>query len=102
MNKGIINDRRAERTDKPGYYLVATDKFMSGWGQAPDKSYVAFPVYADTDYQHVGELERWMHKREDWIRVRTNSNLPRVQEGQHCSVYDLPSIEELRRRMRDM
>ena len=84
---GITVDHRTKDLSKPLTWAVATDRFMSGWGQAPDTSYVAYPVYSWTDEQ---ELMRYMRGRSDFIRVRINANLPRVRDGCHLSIYDRP------------
>ena len=70
-------------------WACATDKFMSGWGQAPKFSYVAYPCTGLTSKQQ-NNLLAWMEKRGDFIRVRLNNNLPKVQKGSHLSVYDVP------------
>ena len=82
---GIIKDHRTRDTQEPGYWAVATDKVLSGWGQAPGKSYVAYPLYSSEDEQ---AQIRWMEARSDFIRVRTNLNLPRLKDGDHLSIYD--------------
>lgn len=86
----ILNDhRKPENQVNCGLWAIATDKFMSGWGLAPNKSYVAYPLAGLSDKQQ-NELINWMEKRTDFIRVRINFNLPRLQEGCHCSIYDVP------------
>lgn len=88
---GIIKDHRTVDLETPSLWAVATDRFMSGWGMAPDKSYVAYPLY---DYnEDEKRIVRWMRGRGDFIRVRVNVNLPRVREGCHLSIYDRPSVE---------
>ena len=84
---GITKDHRKTDLDEPLTWAVATDKFMSGWGAAPDKSYVAYPIYSNEDEQ---KLIEWMKDRNDFIRVRVNMNLPRVKDGCHLSIYDRP------------
>ena len=85
---GITVDHRTKDLDKPLTWAVATDRFMSGWGQAPVTSYVAYPVYSLTDEQ---DLMRYMGERGDFIRVRINMRLPRVRDGCHLSIYDRPN-----------
>ena len=91
---GTIKDHRT--TDKRpvsevGLWAVATDKFMSGWGNAPRKSYVAYPL--DVLYQagRDRKLTDWMDDRGDFQRVRVNLKLPRLQDGDHLSIYDPPA-----------
>lgn len=88
-----VNDHRTKDTrpaKEISLWLVATDKFMSGWGMAPGSSYVAYPADNLTMTQR-NNLESWMDERSDFIRVRTNSNLPRGRDGDHLSIYDLPN-----------
>ena len=84
---GIVKDHRKKDLDEPLCWAVATDKFMSGWGLAPDKSYVAYPIYSHEDERR---LTAWMEERHDFIRVRVNAKLPRVRDGCHLSIYDRP------------
>jgi len=84
---GIVNDHRTKDLDNPATWIVATDKFMSGWGMAPNKSYVAYPAYT---YQDRKALLAFCRARPDFIRVRENVNLPRVPDGCHLSIYDRP------------
>lgn len=93
---GILKDHRFDRRDDPIGYMVAIDKILSGWGLAPVASYVAYPVYQDTSREYIDALERWMLARDDFIHVRYKLNLPRLSDGKHCSVYDQPSIDQIR------
>ena len=88
---GIVDDRRKNKT-APSLWLVATDKFMSGWGQAPDKSYIAYPVYNYGSVEYYNLLQ-WMEDRNDFIRVRLNMSLPRVKDGCHLSINDAPDAD---------
>jgi hypothetical protein len=85
---GIIEDRRKDKR-VPIMWAVATDKFMSGWGMAPDKSYIAYPIYVYNSKEHKA-LMTWMKDRNDFIRVRENVNLPKVRDGCHLSINDAP------------
>lgn len=84
---GIIKDHRTRDLEAPLTWAVATDKFMSGWGQAPDTSYVAYPIYS---YEDERELMQYMDDRQEFIRVRVNLNLPRLRDGCHLAIYDRP------------
>jgi hypothetical protein len=87
---GITNDRRKDKST-PIMWAVATDRFLSGWGHAPDKSYIAYAVHVDDITSgRVNRLFSWMRERGDFIRVRTNINLPRLRDGCHLSVNDIP------------
>jgi len=82
---GMINDHRTEDTTEPNLWAVATNKLLSGWGQAPGNSYVAYPIYTHEDQCAV---VRYMEDRPDFIRVRINLNLPRLKDGDHLAIYD--------------
>lgn len=86
-----MNDHRTRDTrpvSEVRLWAVATDKFMSGWGQAPGRSLVAYP--ADLIDGRRNDLLRWMQKRGDFQRVRINLELPKLGEGDHLSIYDVP------------
>ena len=82
----MIDTRPLKEVD---LWLVATDRFLSGWGNAPDTSYVAYPVDL-VPYSTLRDLECWMENRIDYMRVRKNCYLPRIRKGCHLSVYDIP------------
>jgi len=87
---GITKDHRTKDLDEPKLWAVATDRAMSGSVLAPDKSYVAYPIYSTKDNL---EIVAWMRNdRKDFIRVRCNANLPRVRDGCHLSIYDRPEL----------
>ncbi len=88
----IIEDHRTRDTrpvSSVGLWMVATDKVMSGWGMAPNRSLVAYP--ADGDHKQLAALYKFCDDRSDFIRVRTNLKLPRLHNGDHLSIYDVPS-----------
>ena len=64
-------------------YVVATDRFMSGWGSAPRKSYYAV---ACNDMNQARDVEMRMSHRSDFKRVRINADLPRTKDGDHLHV----------------
>lgn len=73
-------------------WAVATDKAMSGWGMAPRKSYVAYPVDKLNAEGREQSLFLWMEKRSDFQYVRINLKLPRLHDGDHLAVYDVPEF----------
>ena len=83
----MINDKRKSPTE-PWGYMVATDKCMSGWGQAPGRSLFALAVH--TPEQREAARDRLEH-RSEMIRVRFNLDLPRLREGDHLSINDIGS-----------
>ena len=89
---GTLEDFRTADTrpiSEVALWAVATDKFMSGWGNAPRKSYVAYPV---DEVGTQSKLPDWMEKRSDYKRVRLNLKLPRLHDGDHLAVYDVPGF----------
>lgn len=70
-------------------YMVATDKFMSGWGKAPGSSYYAVAVRS---MREADDVEARMRRRDDFIRVRYNLNLPRGRRGDHLHVVRFESF----------
>lgn len=88
----IIKDHRTRDTrpvSSVGLWMVVTDKVMSGWGMAPNRSLVAYP--ADGDHRQLAALYEFCDGRSDFIRVRTNLKLPRLYNGDHLSIYDVPT-----------
>ena len=86
-----VTDHRYIDTSVPAFWVVATDRVMSG-RQVPGKSYVAYPAYSSKDER---ELVRWMKEdRADFIRVRVNLELPRLSGNDHLSLYDRPWMED--------
>ena len=89
-----VNDRR-KIAARPFCYVVATDSFLSGWGQAPGRSLYALAIQEGEDPQPV---LRKMEDRPEMKRPRivlnlTAAGLPKVRlhEGDHLSVRDSES-----------
>ena len=88
---GILNDHRTKDTrpiKEVHLWAVATDRFMSGWVMAPRKSYVAYPLDKLDEQGQKNKLLDWMKDRSFFLRVRINLKLPRLQDGDHLSIYD--------------
>lgn len=64
-------------------YVVANDKFMSGWGGCA-RSLVA--IKCETS-EEVDKATAWFNNRSDMKRVRTNLNLPKTKAGDCLSVW---------------
>lgn len=64
-------------------YVVATDSFMSGWGEAPGRSLIA--AACETSEQVDRALARF-NERPEFKRVRFNFRLPRTRAGDHLSI----------------
>lgn len=89
---GITEDTRTVDTrpiSEIKLWAVATDRFMSGHGMAPRKSYVAYPV---DEIGTQSDLLDWMERRSDFQRVRLNLKLPCLHDGDHLAVYDVPGF----------
>jgi hypothetical protein len=82
------DDRTAEEKQSTIGFWVATDKFLSGWGNAPGRSLVACPVTSAEDSEIV---ERRFNLRSDFKRVRWVSGknfYPRMSDRDHLHIYD--------------
>jgi hypothetical protein len=80
----MIEDRRTpEQRDQTVAYVVATDRFMSGWGKAPARSLLAIGC---ASWEQVFDVERRMLRHSEMSRVRVNVHLPRIGRGDHLSV----------------
>jgi hypothetical protein len=76
-----IEDRRtpAEKTSHP-VIILATDKFLSGWGHASNgASYAGWACRPE----HAPRVERWVRARREMIRVREVG--PGYRPGPHCA-----------------
>jgi len=81
----FIDDRTIEQKKTHPYIVLATDKFMSGWGQARNGS-----SYAGWACRHedLPKVERWVSARGEMVRVRIvlGNYRPRAMNG-HCHIY---------------
>ena len=89
-NGGKIVDRRsADERKATAFYVVGTDSFMSGWGEAPGTSYfaVACPSVADGS-ECVNDVHKRMLNRTDMKRVRICMRTwkPKLRKGDHLSI----------------
>lgn len=82
----VRDDHRSEE-DKAATigFVVATDSFMSGWGQAPGRSLFAVPFRTWAEGRIVSEN---MHARSEMKRVRVvgKDYRPRMRPGDHLSI----------------
>ena len=86
------DDRTFEDIQRTIGLVVATDRFMSGWGKAPRRSLVACPVVDDEDRERV---ERRFQLRSEFKRVRFVYGAlytPRLHQGDHLHVYGMNSF----------
>ncbi len=86
----IIDDRRTDADKEATWgFVVATDKFLSGWGQAPRRSIFAVPVRS---YEEARIVIDNMRHRDDMKRVRFicgNKYRPKLYPGDHLSIRDM-------------
>ena len=94
----IKDDRTPEEKQATIGFMVATDDFMSGWGDAPRRSIVARPVKDDNDLKRV---KLRFNLRPEFKRVKfvkgkaTPAGLmykPRLHPGDHLHIYSLNSF----------
>jgi hypothetical protein len=66
------------------YFVVFTDRCLSGWGEASGgRSLYALAV---TDGCQEATLRANGEARSDMVRVRTSSRIPRLRAGDHLSI----------------
>lgn len=83
----IQNDMTQEEQETFQGFVVATDRFMSGWGMAPGVSYVATPYFSYEDMKRVMEV---LEGRKEMKCVRTCARnwRPKLHKGDHLHIYD--------------
>lgn len=91
MPAPVTDDQRADGRPAIGY-IIATDSFLSGWGDAPGRSLFAVAVGTREEREAV---ESNMRARSDMqrprmVRPRKSDGLPdvRLHRGDHLSVRD--------------
>ena len=85
----VIDDRRtAKEVEQTIGYVVATDRFMSGWGHAPGRSLFAVPFRNHTE---AAIVEQNMRRRSEMIRVRVvgEDYRPKLYRGDHFSIRSM-------------
>ena len=74
-------------------FVVATDSFMSGWGDAPRHSYFAVPFRS---WDHARVITENMQDRSEMKRIRTVDKDYRPSgEGVHLSICSLETAERV-------
>ncbi len=90
----IVNDRRTtEDKGNTACFVVALDKFMSGWGQAPGRSYLAIPC---ASLEQAKIVQANMRRRSEMTRVRIrwmSQPLVRLRHGDHLSISAVAQCE---------
>lgn len=78
------NDRRSDQQKaQTRYFVNVTDKAMSGWGKAPDRS---FYCIACPDMETAQEVESRCDQREEFKRVAIADKPRRGGAGCHQSI----------------
>lgn len=84
-----IVDRRSdqEKADTTGF-IVATDRVLSGWGQAPGRSFFALPFRC---MEEAIAAEKNLRARPCMLRVRIvgRNYRPRLRTGDHLSIASM-------------
>lgn len=78
-------DDRTEEQKRTHIIVMATDKFMSGWGKAKNgTSYAGWACLPE----YASEVERWVRSRPEMKRVRIvrGDYRPPSKKG-HCHIY---------------
>jgi hypothetical protein len=78
-----------EIPDAPAYVL-ANDRFMSGWGKSPEQNTVILPC---SSYNEAECVARYAEYREDMQRVRIVVNRPRLRSGITYSLFSRHDVE---------
>lgn len=79
----INNDSRTDDERRFQVFVVFTDSFMSGWGQAPRRSLYAL---ACPDHRTAEIVLDNGKRRSEMKRGRITGALPRTRPGDHLSV----------------
>ncbi|KKN40355.1 hypothetical protein LCGC14_0734070 [marine sediment metagenome] len=89
----VVDDQRTE-ADKAATvcFVVATDGFMSGWGQAPGRSIFAVPCRS---WEESSTVTDNMNHRSEMKRVRLVGLdwRPRLLKGDHLSIRAMDDCE---------
>ena len=83
---GVVDDRRgADEREGTRFFTVGTDRFLSGWGKAPGRSYFALPCLTIEEAETCAENLR---RRGDMLRVRIVGRgwRPKLGPGDHLSI----------------
>ena len=79
----LVDDRTPEQKKTHRYLVAATDKFMSGWGEAQGTaSYCAWAC----KYEHFDRVWNWVDSRPEMLRVREVSSDWKPKRG-HTHIY---------------
>ena len=82
----FVDDRTEEQKKSHTMIVLATDRFMSGWGPAKNGASYAGWACKPEDWQKVFD---WVSSRSEMLRVRLVANNYRAnpQYCAHCHIY---------------
>ena len=90
----IKDDRTPEEVESTIGFIVAKDKYMSGWGDAPGRSMVACPVTSSRDADRVWKT---FEDRSGFVYLRWiagsqyKAKTFRLRSSDHLQIYDTTS-----------
>jgi len=88
----FVDDRTPEMKDRPHMIVLATDKFMSGWGEA--KGGPSFAGWAVT-FDELADVCQVVRGRREMKNVRLVGANYRPPGGPgHCHIYVHSSLKE--------
>ena len=100
MKQIIKDERTADEKQHQQYFVMGTDTFMSGWGQAKDM--VSYAVWVFDSEDNMPKYLKWVKSRGDMKNIMSGTtknleflinqmalNLKRRNNGigQHISIY---------------
>ena len=87
----VDNRTEADKQATIGF-VVATDSFLSGWGQAPRRSIYAIPIIDD---KYIDIVLDNMEARSDMKRPRyvLKTYRPKLYDGDHLKI---PSVNDIK------
>lgn len=92
MNSRIDDRRERGETIRTWGFVRAIDKFMSGWGRAPVKSVIAWPVH---DLYEAEVLATAIRNRSDMksVKIIGRDWKPQPAKGEHVSIRSRSDTE---------
>ncbi len=85
MNYKIDDRRTPEEKLNTWRFVVATDSFLSGWGQAPGRSIYAIAVSDRDEANIVEENMRWRSEMKR-VRLLWPEWKPKLHDGDHFAI----------------
>ena len=111
----IVDDRTESEVGETAAFVIATDSFMSGWGECENggRSIVARPIphiridtpdgnamgtdhYYDVNYDELKRVESVFDSRREFKRVRIAYGKvykPRLHDGDHLHIYGFDTFK---------